>query len=201
LIFQGAGKTQMALSGSKSVASYDPDTGKQYWVMDGPTEQFVASLVFTQGVLFVTGGFPEFHVLGVDPGGSGNVTKTHVLWRDHRGASYVPSPVAHDKWFFIVSDGGVATCFDAKTGKPAWKKRLGRHHSASGVYAAGNVYFIDDDGITHVVKAGDEFDVVSENPLGEPAYASPAISRGQIFIRTSGHLWCIGKPGTETAAK
>src|SRR5690348_2897412 len=88
LIAELAGKTQMVLSGSKSVASYDPATGKQFWVMDGPTEQFVASLVHTQGVLFVTGGFPQLHVLGVDPSGSGNVTKTHILWRDHRGVSY-----------------------------------------------------------------------------------------------------------------
>jgi len=199
LIAELAGKTQMVLSGSKSVASYDPATGKQFWVMDGPTEQFVASLVQTQGVVFVTGGFPQLHILGVDPSGSGNVTKTHILWRDHRGVSYVPSPVAHDQWFFIVSDGGVGSCFEARTGKILWKQRLGRHHSASAVCAGGNVYFIDDDGITHVLKAGPTFELVSENALGENAYASPAISRGQIFIRTTQHLWCMGKPRTETA--
>jgi outer membrane protein assembly factor BamB len=201
LIAELAGKTQMVLSGSKSVASYDPNTGKQFWVMDGPTEQFVASLVQTQGIVFVTGGFPQLHILGIDPSGSGNVTKTHILWRDHRGVSYVPSPVAHNQWFFIVSDGGIGSCFGAKTGKILWKQRLGRHHSASGVYASGNVYFIDDDGTTHVLKAGPTFEVISENALGENAYASPAVSRGQIFIRTAQHLWCIGKPGTETAQR
>jgi outer membrane protein assembly factor BamB len=201
LIAELAGKTQMVLSGSKSVASYDPDTGKQIWVMDGPTEQFVASIVHTQGLLFVTGGFPQLHVLGVDPSGSGNVTKTHIHWRDHRGVSYVPSPIAHDQWFFIVSDGGVGSCYEAKTGKILWKERLGRHHSASAVCAGGNVYFVDEDGTTHVLKAGATYEVISENPLGENAYASPAISRGQIFIRTSQHLWCIGKPGTETAGR
>jgi outer membrane protein assembly factor BamB len=169
--------------------------------MDGPTEQFVASLVQTQGIVFVTGGFPQLHILGIDPSGSGNVTKTHILWRDHRGVSYVPSPVAHNQWFFIVSDGGIGSCFGAKTGKILWKQRLGRHHSASGVYASGNVYFIDDDGTTHVLKAGPTFEVISENALGENAYASPAVSRGQIFIRTAQHLWCIGKPGTETAQR
>ena len=200
LIVEAAGRTQMVLSGSKSVASYDPATGEQLWVMDGPTEQFVAGLVYTQGVLFVTGGFPELHVLGIDPSGTGNVTKSHILWRDHRGVSYVPSPVAHDEWFFLVADGGVATCFEAKTGKVAWKKRLGRHHSASGVYADGHVYFLDDDGTTHVLKAGGEFELVGENALGEEAYASPAVSQGQIFIRTTSHLWCIGKPAVEAAS-
>lgn len=200
LIIQAAGKTQMVLSGSKSVASYDPDTGRQHWVIDGPTEQFVAGLAYAQGVLIASGGYPELHVLGIDPSGSGNVTDSHVKWRDHRGVAYVPSPVAHDRWFFIVADNGIATCFEAETGKVKWKERLGRRHSASAVYANGNVYFLDDDGETHVVKAGPEFELVSNNPLGEPAFASPAVSRGQIFIRTANHLWCIGKPAAAAAA-
>src|SRR4029079_7204159 len=126
--------------------------------------------------------------------------KTHILWRDIKGASYVPSPIAQDHHFFIVSDNGIATCFEAKTGKKAWKERLGRRHSASAVEAGGNVYFLDDDGTTWVVKGDDEYERVAENALGEAACASPAVSRGQIFIRTVGHLWCIGKP-VESAAK
>jgi outer membrane protein assembly factor BamB len=199
-VFDVAGRTQMVLTGSKSVASYDPLTGKQHWVIDGPTEQFVAGVVQAQGVLFATGGYPEMHVLGIDPSGSGNVTDTHIRWRDHRGASYVPSPVAHDEWFFIVSDGGIASCFEAKTGDVKWKKRLGPRHSASAVYAAGHLYFLDDAGTTHVLKAGPKFELVSESALGEPAFASPAVAGGQIFVRTTKHLWCIGKPAATAAA-
>ena len=198
--FEHQGQTQMALSGSKSVCSYEPETGKPIWWMAGPTEQFVATLVYTDQVLFVTGGFPDFHVLGVDPGGKGDVLKTHILWRDIKGASYVPSPIAQGRQFFIVSDNGIATCFEAKTGKKKWKERLGRRHSASAVEAGGNIYFLDDDGTTWVVKGEDEYELVAENPLGEAAFASPAVARGQIFIRTVGHLWCIGKP-VESAAK
>lgn len=182
----------MALSGSKSVCSYEPETGKPIWWMAGPTEQFVATLVYTDGVLFVTGGYPDFHILGVDPAGRGDVLKTHILWRDRKGASYVPSPIAHAGHFFIVSDNGIATCFQAKTGKPAWKERLGRRHSASAVEAGGNIYFLDDDGVTWVVKGGPKYELVAENALDEAAFASPAVSRGQIFIRTVKHLWCIG---------
>jgi outer membrane protein assembly factor BamB len=200
LIREMAGRTQMVLTGSKSVASYDPDTGRQIWVMDGPTEQFVASPVYLDGVLFITAGFPDLHVLGIDPGGTGNVTKTHIRWRDHKGAAYVPSPVAAGGHFFLVADNGIATCFDAKTGGKPWKQRLGRRHSASGVVAGGNVYFLDDDGETWVVKASETFDLVSQNSLGEPAFASPAISRGQIFIRTAKHLYCIGQPARGPAA-
>src|SRR5262249_4779932 len=80
LIVSAAGKKQLVLSGSKSVASYDPDTGKQWWVIDGPTEQFVASLVFANNLFFMTAGFPTYHIMGIRPDGAGDVTKTHVLW-------------------------------------------------------------------------------------------------------------------------
>jgi outer membrane protein assembly factor BamB len=187
------GRRQMVLSGSKSVCSYDPDTGRPIWWMSGPTEQFVATLIYADRTLFVTAGFPDLHILGVDPGGTGDVTKTHIKWRDHKGASYVPSPIAANGHFFLVSDNGIGTCFEAQTGKVKWKERLGRRHSASALAAGGNIYFLDDDGETFVVKASDEFGLISQNSLGEPAFASPAASRGQLFIRTTRHLWCIGK--------
>ena len=194
IFIEHGGRKQMVLSGSKSVCGYDPDTGRPIWWMAGPTEQFVATLVYADDLLFVTGGFPDYHILAIDPSGSGDVLKTHIKWRDHRGAAYVPSPITANGHFFIVSDNGIGSCFENKTGKVKWKERLGRRHSASAVAAGGHVYFLDDDGETFVVKASPEHELVSQNSLGEAAFASPAISRGQIFIRTTGHLWCIGKP-------
>ena len=195
VIFEAAGKPQMVLSGSKCVASYDPDTGKQIWIIDGPTEQFVASMVYADGVFFITGGFPQWHVLGIKPDGQGNVTNTHIAWRDKGSdiCSYVPSPVAWASHFFIVSDVGNATCFEAKTGKRMWKQKLGRHHSASPVAAGGYLYFPDDNGITYVVKAGPTYELVSKNDVGENCYASPALSRGRIYLRTAKSLFCIGE--------
>ncbi len=198
LIVQAAGKTQMILSGDERVASYDPDTGKQYWTIDGPTEQFVASPVYTEGVVFLTAGYPDFHNLGIRPDGSGNVTATHVLWHEKkvpaRKAAYVPSPVAYGPYFFVVSDLGYARCFEAKTGKPLWMHRLGRHHSASPVCAGGLLYFPDDDGVTYVVRAGPKFELVARNELGEECYASPAVARGCLLLRTLHHLYCIRSP-------
>lgn len=194
LVIDVDGVKQLVLSGSKCVAAYDPATGKQLWIIDGPTDQFVASLVYTDGVLFVTGGFPQLHMLGIDPAGRGNVTKTHVLWRTHKGVSYVPSPVASGNWFFNVSDNGIASCFEAKTGKLMWKERVGRRHSPSAIAGGGHVYFLDDDGETFVIKAAPHFKLVSQNSLGEPCAASPAVAEGQLFIRTESHLFCIGKP-------
>ncbi len=198
LIVAAAGRRQLVLSGSKCFASYDPDTGKLLWIMDGPTEQFVASPVYGNGLIFLTAGFPTFHNLAVRPDGSGNITKTHVAWHESKvrkeWASYVPSPIAHGPWFFVVSDLGMVHCFEAKTGKRLWQRQLGDHHSASPVSADGYLYFIADDGVTHVFKASDRFEPVAQNDLGEECYTSPAISRGQLFIRTQHHLWCIGTP-------
>ena len=188
-----SGRTQMLLSGSKCVTSYDPDTGKPFWIVDGPTEQMVASLVTTDGVVFVTGGFPEHHLLGIDPSGSGNVTHSNILWHDHRPVSYVPSPIAHGHWFYVVADNGQCGCFEARTGQLMWQQRLGQHHSASAVSAGDNLYFTSDAGETFVVKGTDKYELVSRNDLGEDVRASPAISRGQIFIRSVGSLFCIGK--------
>ncbi|MBS0267063.1 MAG: PQQ-binding-like beta-propeller repeat protein [Planctomycetes bacterium] len=196
------GRTQMVLSGSKCVASYDPRTGLRHWIIDGPTEQFVASLVYSHDRLFVTGGFPEHHVLSIDPHGTGNVTKTHVGWH-HTGklASYVPSPIVLGDYFLIVSDDELATCLDAKSGKEQWQKKLSRHSSASLVSAGGLVYFLDDFGVTQVIKPGPSFDVVAVNRLLDEAEgqqeadlcsASPAISQGQLFIRSDKFLFCIG---------
>lgn len=194
VVIEAAGRTQLVLSGSKCVASYDPETGRLLWIVDGPTEQYVASLVYADGVLFVTGGYPDRYLTGIRPDGEGNVTRTHVVWQHEReGVSYVPSPVAWESRFFVVSDDGLASALEAKTGRRLWKERLGPHHSASPVAAGGYLYFTDDRGTTHVLKAGPTFERVARNELGEECYASPALSRGRIFLRTARHLWCLGE--------
>lgn len=196
VVIEAAGKKQLVLTGSKCVASYDPDTGKQLWIIDGPTEQFVSSMVYHEGVLLLTAGFPVHWVMAIDPSGRGNVTKTHVLWSHKNEGGYVPSPVAAAGKLFVVDDKvGFASCWDVKTGKEYWKEKLGgaTGYHASAVAAEGRVYFTNDAGVTFVVKADGELDVLAKNVLGEKVYASPAFSDGDIFHRGEKHLWCIGK--------
>jgi outer membrane protein assembly factor BamB len=196
LIVKAGGRTELVMSGSKCVAGYDPDSGKQLWIIDGPTEQFVAGLVYGQGLYFLTTGFPEYHLMAIRPGGKGNVTHSHVAWHHARlpskEASYVPSPVFHDKYFFVVSDQGFLSCFEAKTGKRLWIHKLGRRHRSSLLCAGGLLYVTSTEGDTYVVRAGPKFELVAENPLGEECYASPAAAQGNLFIRTAQHLWCLG---------
>ena len=193
IIREIGGRTQMILSGSLSVASYDPYNGKRHWSIDGPTEQFVASMVYNGEYVFVTGGYPERHILAIKPDGTGNVTDSHIVWRTTRGAAYVPSPIIAGPYLLVVSDSGIASCFDAKSGRRHWQERLPSGHSPSPVSANGLVYFTSDRGVTSIVQPGETFLVVARNELGEPVSASPAISRGQLFIRTHKHLYCIGE--------
>ena len=192
LIREIDGRTQMILAGNKCVASYDPRDGSQHWMMDGPTEQFVASMVYNGRLLFMSCGFPEHHLLAIRPDGSGNVTETHVAWRTTQGAAYVPSPIAAGDYFLVISDDGIASCFAADSGERMWQERLGTHYSASLVSAGGLVYFLDDAGKTTVVRPGEELDIVAENELDEACYASPAISEGTIYIRGEKNLYAIG---------
>lgn len=194
LVFDMAGKKQLVLSGSLSVASYEPDTGKPIWIVDKvPTEQYVSSLVYANNLLFLTYGFPKKGYMAIKPDGQGDVTNSHVVYNFERQGGYVPSPIAHGGYFYFVNDEGIASCVEATTGKSQWKERLGKKHHASPISAAGRLYFTDDDGITYVLQPGPEkCDILRKNPLNEECYASPAVSRGNLFIRTLHHLWCVG---------
>lgn len=194
IIRELAGRTQMVLSGSMHVASYDPRTGKEWWTIDGPTEQFVASLVHSEktGWLYLTGGFPEHHLMAIKPDGSGNVTNTHVAWHHNKGVAYVPSPILEGEYFLIVSDSGIGHCIDIRTGEIHWEERLREHH-ASLVSAEGKVLFLNDFGAARWIKPGTTYDLVAESDVGEKVFASPALSEGQIFVRGDKSLMCYGK--------
>ncbi|HCN28768.1 MAG TPA: serine/threonine protein kinase [Verrucomicrobiales bacterium] len=202
LIREMAGRTQMVLSGSMCVTSYDPRTGTLIWMMDGPTEQFVASLVHDDksGLLLMTGGFPEHHILAIKPDGTGDVTRSHIQWRTNKGVAYVPSPICESGWFLVVSDSGIGHCFDAATGEIVWEERMREHH-ASLVSAEGRVYFLNDFGTLRAVRPGKSYELLAESEAGEKVMASPALSEGQIFIRGEKNLICLGKRRQSAAAR
>lgn len=187
-----AGRPHMMLSGSKCVASYDPDTGALQWVLDGPTEQFVAAPVYNGKLLFITAGYPELHVMAIRPDGSGNVTDTHVAWRTRRGAGYVPSPIVHGPYLLNATDGGFVSCWIADTGEQLWTERTAGHTSASPVSSEDRIYFQADRGVTTVIRPGRTFEKLAENSIGEETVSSPVISQGQIFLRGLKSLYAIG---------
>ncbi len=194
LIREMAGRIQMIQCGDRCVTSFDPDTGQQIWRVEGPSQEFVSTPVYSEkaGLVFVSSSWPKQVLLAIRPDGTGDVTNTHVVWRDTKGAPYVPSMMVAGDYLLSISNSGVAVCHEAATGKIFWQEELGKHH-ASPVLLKGLVFFINDDGQVNVIKPGPEFDRVARYELGESCYASPAISDGQVFLRGFKHLFCLGQ--------
>ena len=196
LIREMAGRPQMIVPGNKAVTSYDPRNGRMLWFVDGLADDSVITPVYHEksGLVLTCTSWPAKVLVAVRPDGEGNVTSNKVVWKSSEGAPYVPSPIAVGDWFFTSSFGGKAAhCFEAATGKILWKEPMGLHH-ASPVSANGLVYFLNDDGVMHVVKAEPKYELVARNELGEKTYASPALCDGQMFLRGFKNLYCIGAP-------
>lgn len=195
LIREIAGRLQLIQCGDRCVTSFDPRTGEPLWSVDGPSQEFVATPVYNEkaNLVFISSSWPKRHLLAIKPDGSGNVTETHVVWREDKGAPYVPSMIVAGEFLLGINNSGIAYCYEAATGEVFWRERIGMHH-ASPVLIDGLVYFINDDGQVNVIKPGTTFERVARYELGEPCYASPAISEGQVFLRGFEHLFCIGHP-------
>lgn len=133
-------------------------------------------------------------VLAIKPGGKGDVTESHVLWNYNRTIPYVPSPLLHNDTLFLIKDGGILTCLDAKSGKELSQERVfggGRYHS-SPVVGDGKIYFANQEGLVNVIEAQARWRPLSRARFEEPIHATPAIANGRIYLRTNGHLYCFG---------
>lgn len=194
LIRELAGRTQMIQCGDRCVTGFDPDTGESLWTVDGPSEEFVATPVCSEraGLVYISSSWPRQVLLAIRPDGRGDVTQTHVVWRDTKGAPYVPSMIVAEDYLLSVNNVGVAFCYEAASGTVLWQERFGRTH-ASPVLAGGLVYFINDDGQVNVIKPGPQFERVAQYELGEKCYASPAISDGHVFLRDFKRILCLAR--------
>lgn len=195
LIHQMGGRLQMVIPGNKAVTGYDPRDGKLLWVTDGPSEDCVITPVFNEqaGLVLSCSSWPKRELVAIRPDGVGNVTKEKIAWATATGAPYVPSPISVGSYFLTSSFSKEVFCFEAATGRVVWQQPAGLHH-ASPVSANGLVYFLNDDGVAHIFRVGENPELVARNELGEKTYASPAISRGQLFLRSFSNLYCIGRP-------
>lgn len=190
LVIQADGRTQVISPGAHRAMAYDPRTGKEIWsVRYGQGFSNVPRPVFGAGLVFICTGFFEPLVLAVRPDGKGDVTKTHIAWTLRRGAPLTPSPLLVGEELFVVSDNGIATCLDAKTGTELWRERLNGNFSASPIYADGRIYFLNEDGETTVIAAGKQFRRLAINRLDGGTLASIAVSGGAFFIRTHENLY------------
>lgn len=190
--------TELVITGGDCVTGHDLATGKELWRANGlnpnnePFYRIVASPVIFNEIVYAPTRIKP--LLALRSGGRGDISSSHVLWATPNGPD-VPTPVTDGKYFYIVNDRGIMWCLDAKTGAEIYSQqriKLGTY-SASPVLADDKIYITNEDGLTTVVKAGPKFEVLAENALNDYCLSSPAISDGQIFIRTAANLYCIGK--------
>jgi outer membrane protein assembly factor BamB len=192
-ILEVDGKPQLVSPAAEATIAYDPATGNELWrvIHGGMNEATIPQ--FGKGLVFLTTGHTA-QLLAVRQGGRGDVTKKGVAWKTQRGVAPTrPSPLLVGDHLYFVSDNGVASCVDAKTGKQLWKERLGGAFSGSPVCVGGHIYFADQDGKTHVVAASPTFKRIAVNQLDAGCMASPAIAVDALFLRTKTHLYCISE--------
>jgi outer membrane protein assembly factor BamB len=191
LLIETDGRQQIILPGSNVVQSLDPTNGEEFWrvVYDGFS--VVPRPVYESGLVFVCTGFMRASVLAIDPTGNGDVTDTHVKWQSSASIPRTPSLVAFDGKITMVSDNGVASSFDALSGKSLWTERIGGNFSASPILAGEHLYMLNENGDCTVLNIADGPRKVAENQLNERSLASPAVVGDDLLIRTSAALYRI----------
>jgi len=189
---------ELVITGGDVVTGHDLSTGKELWRLDGLNPQnnqfyrIVASPVVVGEIIVAPTRVAPMTVLRA--GGRGDVTESHRIWQTRNGPD-VPTPVSDGKYLYVVNDRGIMFCFDLQTGEELYSGQRVKPgiYSASPVLADGKIYVTSEEGVTTVVKAGPQFEVLAENSLADYTLSSPAISNGQIFLRTEKALWAVGK--------
>ncbi len=198
LLEYGKNVVEIVISGGDYVTGHDPENLKELWRAKvlNPTNfamnRIIASAVVKDGIIYACSRVKP--MVALKAGGRGDITATHVLWETQNGPD-VPTPVTDGKYLYVINDRGIVFCFDAKTGKEIYSgQRISKAiYSASPVLADGKIYITSEEGVTTVIKAGPQFEVLAENKLEDYTLSSPAFSEGQLFQRTAGHLYCIGQ--------
>ena len=188
-------RDELIVSSQRRVAAYDPDSGKELWSARGMSFEVIPTPVVGHGLVFASSGRAG-PTLAIRPGGSGDVTSTHVAWSSPRGSPFVPSGIIVGDLLYLINDmQSILTVVEAATGKPVYQDRLGvalrEGFSASPVHVNGKIYFTNDEGQTFVVEHGRTFKLLHVNELGDQTLASPALVDGTWYWRTRSTLRAI----------
>ncbi len=203
-IYEGKDRTQMIVNGFKHIGSYDVSTGEEIWKLVGGGDIPVPTPIIAHGHTFITnahGRMAPMYAISLDAKGtiSTDGDGKALSWLHARGGAYMQTPLAYGDLLYSCTDGGVLTCYEAKTGVRAYKKRLGGGRlgfTASPVAGDGKIYFTSETGEIFVIPTGTEFDILSRNSMDEVCMATPAISAGTLFVRTQNHLVALKNGAT-----
>jgi outer membrane protein assembly factor BamB len=183
---------ELIVNSNPRIDAYDPETGRLLWHADDYCRVPVPMPVSADGILYTSRGYNSGPYMAIRPGGKGEVSQTHVVWRVATGAPYVSSVLHYQGLLYMATEVGIVRCIEPKTGETVWVERIGGNFSASPVGADGKVYLLNEEGEAVVLEAGRKCNVLARNALKEVCRASPAVAQGQIFIRSDQHLYSIG---------
>jgi hypothetical protein len=195
LVVSAGGGEQIVIPGTQWLVSYDPATGSENWRLEhGDGFSLVPRPVAGNGLVYYCTGFGgTAEVIAVRTDGQGDVTGSHIAWRESGQVPTIPSPILTDGMIFTVSDGGVAMCRDAASGKRLWQQRIGGNFSASPVVVGERLYLFGREGKTTVIAVADEYRELAENELDDAIGASPAVVDGELILRTEDALYRIAE--------
>lgn len=196
ILVRTAKRAELITSGTEAIVAYDPATGKELWRHKGVESNAIPSPVANNEVVFLSAGFPAKIVMAIRLGATGDLTDSaNVAWKHSKGTAYVPSPILYGDYLYLTTDRGILTCLNAKTGEVVYeggRVPIPATFTASPVAFDGKILLTSEDGDTFLVKAGPKHEILGNNSVGEPVYASPAIADGRIFIRGEKNLYAIG---------
>jgi outer membrane protein assembly factor BamB len=203
-VYEGKSRAELVTNGTKAVRGYDPATGKELWRLAPNSEITTPTPVVGHDLIFVTSGYrPVQPIYAIRPGATGDISlkdgkdsSDFIAWSKQRGGPYMPTPIVYGELLYTLSNNGVVTAYNAKTGERVYQQRLadrGGAFTASPVAADGKLYMASEDGEVFVVRAGAKHELLSVNPMGEVMMATPAVSDGVVYIRGVEHLFAVAE--------
>jgi outer membrane protein assembly factor BamB len=184
---------ELVVNASTGVEAFDAASGRALWHFAEPNEFPIPVAMHHDGVIYLSRGYRSGPYAAIRPGGRGDISKTHVIWRVPTGAPYISSLVYYDGLLYMAGDVGVITAVDAKTGEAVWRQRTSGIFTASPVAADGKIFFASESGETIVMRAGRTAEILARNTIEGRVLASPAIAGARIFLRTDDHMIAIGR--------
>jgi outer membrane protein assembly factor BamB len=196
LVVDVGGRKQVVVSATKKVRSYDLESGKLIWECAGLGQNVIPHPVRQDDLIFVMSGYQSPKLMAIRLGREGDLTDTDaVVWSQVKGNSYTPSPVLHDNKLYVLTDNGMISCYNARTGEPYYQQvRLPKTYSfkSSPVGADGRLYLASENEDVVVLRMGEKFEVLATNTMTDQMFiATPAITGGEIFLRSKTRLYCI----------
>ena len=196
-------ETMIVTNGTKFVRANDFETGKEIWRLNRNSEIAVPTPFKAHNMIFVSSGYrPIQPIYAILPTAKGDISlkdseesTSAIAWSKKRGGPYMPTPICYGDYIYCCGNGGIITCYEAKTGKRVYRKRLQGSGTlsfvGSPIAADGHLYITAEDGETFVVKAGPEFELVGSNKIGENVLTTAAISDKVFYVRSQHHLFAF----------